>query len=66
MWYLPVGGGLTLFPIAVCGWASGELWWFWAGLVFAVTCLLLGGTYLFWRLTVTAFDHETILGPGRN
>lgn len=66
MWYLPVGGGLTLFPIAVCGWASGELWWFWSGLVFVTTCLLIAGTFVFWRLTVTAFDHETVLGPGRN
>jgi ABC-type transport system involved in multi-copper enzyme maturation permease subunit len=65
MWYLPMAGFLTFFPIAVCGWATGNLWWFWSALVFTVTCLLIGGTFLLWTLTVKAFDHETILGPGR-
>ena len=65
MWYLPVAGFLTAFPVAVCGWATGGLWWFWAALLFTVTCLLIGLTFLFWTLTVRAFDHETILGPGR-
>ena len=58
-------GFLTAFPIAVCAWASGPLWWFWAAMLFTVTCLLIGLTFLFWTLTVKAFDHETILGPGR-
>ena len=66
MWFLPVGGGLTLFPIGVCGWASdGTLWWLWAGLLFGVTWLLIAGAFVFWKLTVAAFDHESILGPGR-
>jgi hypothetical protein len=65
MWYLPAAGFLTFFPIAVCGWATGTLWWFWAALLFTVTCLLIAATWLFWTLTVKAFDHETILGPGR-
>ncbi|MCU0703718.1 MAG: ABC transporter permease subunit [Fimbriiglobus sp.] len=65
MWFLPVAGGLTAFPIAVCGWATGSLWLFWCVLIFAVTSLLIGLSFLFWALTVKAFDHETILGPGR-
>ena len=65
MWYLPVAGFLTAFPIAVCGWATAPLWVLWSALIFTVTCLLIGLTFLFWTLTVKAFDHETILGPGR-
>lgn len=65
MWYLPAAGFLVAFPVAVCGWSTGPLWLFWSGLLFVVTCLLIGLTFLFWTLTVKAFDHETILGPGR-
>ena len=65
MWYLPAAGFLTTFPVAVCAWSTGTLWWFWSALLFTVTCLLIGLTFLFWTLTVKAFDHETILGPGR-
>jgi ABC-type transport system involved in multi-copper enzyme maturation permease subunit len=65
MWYLPLAGFLTAFPIGMCAWATGPLWWFWSALIFTVTCLLIGLTYYFWTLTVKAFDHETILGPGR-
>ncbi len=66
MWFLPIAGGLTLFPIGLCGWAAdGTLWWLWASMLFGVTWLLIGGAFVFWKLTVTAFDHESILGPGR-
>ena len=65
MWFLPVAGFLTAFPIGICAWADPETWLIWCGLLFAMTCGLILATWLFWRASVKAFDVETVLGPGR-
>jgi ABC-type transport system involved in multi-copper enzyme maturation permease subunit len=65
MWYLPLAGGLVVFPAGVCMWIDPDLWRLWCGLLFGMTCATIAAGWLFWRASTKAFDVETVLGPSR-
>jgi ABC-type transport system involved in multi-copper enzyme maturation permease subunit len=61
MWYLPMAGGLVLFPVMVCSWISATNGPFILAILGTIVAAAAAAAYAFWKSSERAFDRETVI-----